>query len=289
MFDRMLALRRAALFITLFGLSGCAPDSFSSTDGGDDATSPTDSGVDAIIDAAPPFESGGGEGGSGDGGVVVSCLGVLSGTILCDDFDSEDGGSVAQKWTGQLNYNGSNSFDSVVFHSSPRSYRAATSGSDGGTGSFANSGLLIQSTQTLPAGTTLTTSAFVRLHNISSAAATPILQVSYTPSSGTSVYAAIVVDNNKLTLQVQADGSSVTSNDNLANVVIDTWVFVQLDMSIKPDRVSASLDGLPIKTVTPTLAMPSSTPLPQVELGILIGSTSFAAIANFDNFLFRIH
>ena len=283
----MLALRRSALFITLFGLYGCAPDTFSSSDGGADATPSDGSSSDAGAPDAIAFEGGPGEGGSGDGG-ALDCSNLLSGTVLCDDFD-EDGGSISQKWTGQLNANGTNAFDSNVFRSSPRSYRASTNANDSGA-AFADAALLVQSQQLLPPTTTLTAAAFVRVHNVDSNASTPILKISYASTTGGMMFASILLEGGKLVLEVEPDSSVPTSTDNLGNITLDAWVYVQVDVTLKPDHITASLDGVPVKSFTPqTLGLPSATPLPQVMLGILEGTTTFATVVNFDNFVFRIH
>ena len=270
--------------LPLVALLGCAPDTFTGADGSPDAQSSDGGGGDVAITDGPS----GGDAVGVDGGPDFSCNNVLSGTVLCDDFDTPSSSNPAQKWTGALNVNGNNSFDTSVFVSPPRSYRASIVAADGG--AFADSALLVQSTSPLAAGATLTSHVAARVHAIDPNHAIGLLSVSYIPNTGATgrVWAAIIVDNDKLNLVVQGDGSSVTANDQLTDVALDTWVYLQIDMIPSQSKVMATVDTTSTSVSTPlAAALPS--PIPEVDLGLLNASTDYASVANFDNFLFRIH
>ena len=272
--------------LPLVALLGCAPDTFTGADAAPDAQ-PNDGGGggDVAITDGPT----GGDAIGVDGGPDLSCNNVLSGTVLCDDFDTPNASGPAQKWSGQLAVNGNNSFDTSVFHSPPRSYRASIQAADGG--AFADSALLIQSlTTTSLAGVTLTTHAYARIHAIDPNQAIGLLEVSYVPNTGATsrVWAAIIADNDKLNLVVQGDGTSVTATQQLTDVALDTWVYLQIDMIPSQSKVLAMVDTAQTAVSTP-LADAAASPLPEVDLGLLNASTDYASVANYDNFLFRIH
>ena len=271
--------------LPLVALLGCAPDTFTGADGSLDAQPDDGGGGDVAITDGPI----GGDASNGDAGPDLSCKSTLSGTVLCDDFDTPNASGPAQKWSGQLAVNGNNSFDTSFFYSPPRSFRASIQAADGG--AFADSALLVQSlTTTSLAGATLTTRTYARIHAIDPNHAIGLLEVSYVPNTGATghVWAAIIADNDKLNLVVQGDGTSVTATEQLTDLTLDTWVYLQIDMIPSQSKVLAMVDAAQTAVSTP-LAGAAATPLPEVDLGLLNASTDYASVANFDNFLFRIH
>jgi hypothetical protein len=270
-------------------LTACSTDVFTGDDGGTDAliddakTQP-----DAVAEAGSPDASGV-DGSSGDAGDPFTCSPVLTGTILCDDFESSS--SPGQKFVNTALYGGGAIAFDTNNYVSPTHAVSFTAPAIMSALTFAD--VLSEGTNVTQDAVSLRAS--LRIHQIDTAQNAALMRVTYSAATiAGSVAFDVFAHNGALALAVTepGDGGTLTvATFPLAAYAIDKWVGVRVDVTTAPTvTVAAYIGGAQVLGATPVLAPgpASSNRIRDAYIGVIFLQTSAVATSvDFDDFLFR--
>lgn len=278
---------RSPLFLLLLGSWGCSTDTFGS-DGGSDASTDTSIGDVVIVPDAPPADgTTPGDSSTGDASVPFSCNPVLSGTLLCDDFESSL--QVTHKWASCFMNGGGTCNLDLAHWVSPT--HAAIFIAPGTSASAAYANLYWQSsTVTSPV---LSIQSDIRIHAIDQTTVAPLMRLSYvSPTSNGTINIDVDATGNQLALMVGEqfiDGGVSAQSDALSTYVLDVWHNVRLVVTANMSDVTVAgyVDGSQAVNMTFAVSPPGlGDKYRNVYLG-MIESSAVVASVDFDNFRFR--
>jgi hypothetical protein len=270
-------------------LAACSTDVFTGDDGGIDALI-DDAKVqpDVVAEAGGPDASGV-DGSSGDAGDPFTCNPVLTGTILCDDFESS--ASPGQKFVNTALYGGGAvAFDTANYVSPTHAVSFTTPAI---TSALTFADFLSEGTNVTQDAVSLRAS--LRIHQIDTAQNVALMRFTYSAATiAGSVAFDVFAHNGALALAVTepGDGGTLTvATFPLAGYAVDKWVGVRVDVTTAPTvSVAAYIGGAQVLAATPVLVPgpTSSNRIRDAYIGVIFLQTSTVATSvDVDDFLFR--